>query len=87
MKKEFKQKWIDELRSGKYKQCFGVIKMRSLCGDGHSFCALGVLKESVDSQSDYIHCLSEMEYCKIVELNDKFSQNFNQIADYIEANF
>lgn len=41
MKAELKQKWVDALRSGKYKQCESNLHSREL-----GFCCLGVLAET-----------------------------------------
>lgn len=43
MNKEFKQKWIDALRTGKYQQGRGVLRT-----DNNCFCCLGVLCDLVD---------------------------------------
>lgn len=45
MKKDIKQKWIDALKSGRYKQGQGRLKS---CND--EFCCLGVLCDSIDSE-------------------------------------
>jgi hypothetical protein len=42
MNKEYKQKWIDALRSGKYKQGKGCLR------SGDNYCCLGVLCDIVD---------------------------------------
>jgi len=41
--KTLKQRWIEALRSGRYKQCHGVLRR------GDRFCALGVLADVEDS--------------------------------------
>lgn len=43
MERKLKQKWIDALRSGKYKQGKGRMKRKR--PDGYRFCCLGVLED------------------------------------------
>lgn len=43
MKKDIAQKWVEALRSGKYRQGAGVLRQESAKGD--LFCCLGVLCE------------------------------------------
>lgn len=38
MNKRIKQLWIDELRSGKYKQCYSTLK-----NNNNEFCVIGIL--------------------------------------------
>lgn len=40
MKKEIKKKWVDALRSGKYRKTLGQLR-----SDRNCFCALGVLQD------------------------------------------
>jgi|LakMenE01Jun11ns_1017448.scaffolds.fasta_scaffold9843616_2 hypothetical protein len=42
MEKALKEKWLEALRSGQYKQTIGVLKMQSENGDCR-YCCLGVL--------------------------------------------
>lgn len=61
MKKNIAKKWIDALRSGKYKQIKGALK-RAKDNQIESFCALGVLcdlyqkdhKEKLEEQNSHI---------------------------------
>lgn len=99
MNPKLKAKWIEALRSGKYKQTTKVLK------DKKGYCCLGVLRELIDPGSDdadeNAQALSE-DMCEIAglerytykpanvqnivsKMNDD-GQNFLQIADYIEAN-
>lgn len=110
MNREWKKKWIETLRSGKYKQ--GQRELRN----GDHFCCLGVLCDLVDSTgwepaqegfgyyyqgthkdgtpharsgflTDNVAAetgLSRDDQERLVELNDRKSFNFNEIAQYIE---
>ena len=54
MKPSWKEKWVNALRSGKYKQTRGNLQ------DGDGFCCLGVLCDLVDSEA-----WEEVELCSI----------------------
>jgi hypothetical protein len=45
MNKEYKQKWVEALRSGEYKQGKGVLRSKS-----DEYCCLGVLCDIVDPE-------------------------------------
>lgn len=49
MPKEMKQRWVDALRSGKYKQAQGALEK-----DG-GYCCLGVLQMVVDRKVETLH--------------------------------
>lgn len=53
MNKELKAKWVNALRSGKYKQCQGVLRKKE--GRTKSYCCLGVLREIMEPGSDDVH--------------------------------
>ena len=99
-----KNKWVEALRSGKYKQ--GTGKLRK-CDD--TFCCLGVLIDVTKPNSwekreedDFFHLedfwygtlppemASELDLVhsesQLMAMNDHMGYNFNQIADWIEAN-
>lgn len=95
--REFKEKWVNALVSGKYQQIDQV-----LC-DEYGFCAIGVAlvaagnvppSELVDVPNinkDMINTynLPFISDCDpildwIIELNDNEGQDFNQIAEFIE---
>ncbi len=101
MNPEYKQKWIEALRSGKYKQC------KETLFDGVGYCCLGVLCEiggltrNESIYSDEIGYKSEgelsishlnrfglhgSEQSHLIDMNDDCNKNFLEIADYIEAN-
>ena len=100
MNKEIKQKWIEALRSGKYKQTRGKLK-----GRNGAFCCLGVL---CDIQGGKWECAKNkylldgfyssippkklnagiFNYAPLVDRNDGLeggrAHSFSEIADYIE---
>lgn len=90
MDKILKQKWVDALRSGEFKQLTpgGAHWKR---GDKH--CCLGVLGELLGehermkehSFSRVLRDLSALEdwYDPLIEMNDS-GKSFAEIADYIE---
>jgi hypothetical protein len=49
MDKEIKGKWVEALRSGKYKQCQGILKRND------EYCCLGVLCDIVDPEWTLTH--------------------------------
>ena len=97
---EHTQKWLDALRSGKYKQGFGGLNRKG------EFCCLGVACD-VHSPDAWIDCgnyhghtfgagtmnakglvafgMTETESSKLICLNDNGDSNFPEIADAIEA--
>ncbi len=101
MDKLYKEKWIDALRSGKYKQTRFELKTF----DNH-FCAVGVLCDIyykdkwiinlIDQSSyaileeDYDTMMNNLnfninELITIIEMNDQYL-SFDKIANYIEEN-
>lgn len=86
MDAELKTKWIAALRSGKYRQGTGQLFKNST--DEH--CCLGVLCRAAGTAVTYqaVH-QSGVPYetqRRLEDLNDTDKRNFQQIADYIEAN-
>lgn len=99
MNKEIKAKWVEALRSGKYKQ--GKSRLRTRTG----YCCLGVLcsvlkarnwadgsaalPRLVQQQAGLSSGLPEIKYkgetTHLAYLNDGEGLDFNQIADLIEA--
>lgn len=84
--KEFATKWVEALRSGKYKQTKGNYI------DGECFCAVGlgfkinnweVMPGHIQFMDRVIKIGLE---CKIMELNDEFNYEFPEIAAWIEQN-
>lgn len=97
MNQEIKQKWIEALRSGKYKQGKYHLKIVDESGE-ESFCCLGVLASlfgPVEPYQVYLApnlqnetCLQKINQHKLSYMNDGSSDreySFLQIADYIEA--
>ncbi len=92
---ELKAKWVEALRSGKYRQ--GREQLR----DHDTYCCLGVLADvrgykwperdvDVPGNNDYCpeqvaDALSETEATELALMNDE-GQSFAEIADYIEQN-
>lgn len=101
MDADIKKKWIEALRSGKYKQGIGFLN------NNGKYCCLGVLCEAmgvvgdptVDGIVGYGGCfkvlnpdvlrksgLRHVECDDLIEMNDTERQPFTKIADYIEEN-
>lgn len=90
MDKELAVKWIEALRSGKYKQG------RSRLKHSGRYCCLGVLCEVAGytpKRHDVDLCLTPLseKLPKSIEsdciyMNDSKRKSFAEIADYIEAN-
>lgn len=102
MNPEWKAKWIEALRSGKFRQGRG-----DLCSDDGAMCCLGVLRHIHDPKDTGSDCgwgeflntdqmglfeLSWREANLLTAMNDGSGpwagrrQTFDQIADYIEEN-
>lgn len=94
MDPELKAKWVEALRSGRYKQG------RRCLGDGEYapyYCCLGVLNKVAglglpgneaflrQEGGDYLVLPFEVQR-KLVRLNDMRQLPFSEIADYIEEN-
>lgn len=95
MNRKLRDKWIRALRSGKYKQVTGWLKRPK----SNDYCCLGVLCnvagetrgiESYRSLTSFNKLkkfkLSEGEEEELVNMNDTTGNDFNSIADWIEAN-
>lgn len=98
MNKEIKEKWLEALRSGEYKQ--GREHLRD---ESNQFCCLGVLCDIVDpkgwtdafsfrgsSGEPRTEDCEELEITEfvtdLVNMNDADEESFAQIADWIEVN-
>jgi hypothetical protein len=100
MKKRFKRKWVEALRSGEYEQASGFLKV----GDG--YCCLGVLRDLINPRSRAadsewsVLCARhaalvglpkfdsddpESPQKVLIDMNDN-GDSFVDIADWIEAN-
>jgi hypothetical protein len=74
MNSDLRQRWIDALRSGNYRQIFGWTN------DGaNGRCAIGVLQEITWPLS-----LTEKEFAHVVNLNDVNRWTFDAIASWLE---
>ena len=94
MKPELKQKWVEALRSGKYKQC-----VNELYDGVDKFCALGLLGY-IDGQQPWVERGAELppswyiteigmtveQREQVIEQNDQFMKSFPEIAEFIERN-
>lgn len=95
MNKEYKDKWLVALRSGKYSQGHGA-----LLSESGQYCCLGVLVDIAGEMGNHYKqqgCLhpaltkaTELplkQQDMLVDMNDVHGKSFDEIADYIEANF
>ena len=99
MNAELKAKWVEALRSGRYKQGRGFLRNAN-----DEFCCLGVLCDVVDS-SKWMHPAKDkaqfwdglrlsvpdnigltFSQSSYAGLNDIQMKSFNEIADFVEAN-
>lgn len=89
MNQEIKAKWVEALRSGRYKQGRGVLRQ------GNEFCCLGVLADIMDGTVPLGQAFINPALChradldpndqdQLVALNDSEREPFDVIADYIE---
>ena len=86
MDKNFKTKWVEALRSGKYNKGIG-----NLYQDGR-YCCIGVayllfdpaFNICVTSEAAKIIGLEPNERDVLVDMNDYQDKSFAEIADYIE---
>ena len=99
MNPELKQKWLEALRSGKYKQGTGLLRSKE-----NYFCCLGVLCDIIDNKKweitnsgDYCYekstvaptsssIIREGAIGHLMTLNDEAKSSFAEIADWIEGN-
>lgn len=86
MDAQLKAKWVEALRSGKYRQGRSTLKHSG------SFCCLGVLCDvadiAVDDADVAYPALEKLTggYGEFVKLNDIDEKTFPEIADFIEVN-
>lgn len=89
MDTELKLKWVEALRSGKYKQG----KQRFKSADD-TYCCLGVLADVAgvlkgnEGLAGFVetHPITSSQEFKFWRMNDTEKKSFAEIADYIEAN-
>jgi hypothetical protein len=91
MKAKFKAKWLKALRSGKYEQGFGSLRLHK-----ENYCCLGVLLHCVSPRSRLLDTrgtlderldefgLTEKQQERLIDLNDDERRTFESIANYIE---
>lgn len=98
MDTELKQRWVEALRSDKYKQ--GRKRLRNPDYQDE-FCCLGVLADLIDPEAwhghlwytEYLGCETSLPLDilprgvqnQLMLMNDRPSSSFTEIADYIEA--
>lgn len=110
MNPEVKQRWLDALRSGKYKQGKRYLRAASKQNhDSYAYCCLGVLCDLMnpkgwrgslftwsspadqkigylpDSLGRELGLPHELQ-CSLAQMNDSDEADFNEIAEWIEAN-
>lgn len=95
MDKDIKEKWVNALRSGEYKQAHRSLRVVQPDG-GYAHCCLGVLMELTPEEGTFMNyaklghlvndpgCGGAMKV--LIEMNDTEKRSFKQIADHIEAN-
>jgi hypothetical protein len=98
MNAEWKEKWLEALRSGDYSQCKGVMRKEPTdsTAQGPSFCCLGVLRDLIDPDArtgvghEYLAAphadlvgITVKDQFRLSELNDD-GCTFPQIAKVIE---
>lgn len=89
-----KAKWLEALRSRKYKQGTGTLKR--LVNGSEQYCCLGVLCEVAEIKSYHTGTIDDANKVKIglsgsaqnelIDRNDFREQKFYQIARWIERN-
>lgn len=98
MNPEIKQKWVEALRSGRYKQEKGALLVQASGGAG--YCCMGVLCEIVDGlppfKGQVFPTETTWKTCGGLELmglentlslmNDQEGKTFPEIAQWIEEN-
>lgn len=77
MQPELKQKWIEALRSGKYKQGVGVLRSAT-----DKFCCLGVLCDITDNNSWKLNSYAGYYYFKDRGYYLYGSLNYDQVKDF-----
>lgn len=94
--KEFKEKWVNALRSGEYKQGKNALHNQFF----GTYCCLGVAEDILKIKSASTACLvgdgfpeairgaasSNDLVALLTNMNDNQGKSFSEIADYIEAN-
>lgn len=76
--------WIEALRSGRYKQCSGVLV------GCNGYCCLGVYNAIHNENNNYTattELLGSKDVNTFIDLNDDMQLPFPKIADYIEQNY
>jgi len=91
MNQEVKAKWVEALRSGKYKQGRKTLKHAG------RYCCLGVLCEVAGEPIERFHNNLNNPFMErvgfpwgqhgvLIEMNDTKKKSFAEIADYVEQN-
>lgn len=101
MNAEFKAKWVEALRSGKYRQTQQALREKN------AYCCLGVACDisgfGVWDDDRFLHeegnntgylptglrermGLEQLQESSLITMNDDEGKTFAEIADYIEAN-
>jgi hypothetical protein len=92
MFKAVRDRWIADLRSGKFKQGKGYLRIQA-SDNSYAHCCLGVLaSQFADSpyglyeKDGLTRFGGEIEQSTFTRMNDKLGYSFEEIADYIEEN-
>lgn len=91
--KEQKRRWVEALRSGKWKQAYRRI-MRKQKDGTRAYCCLGVARELFDLPHHHkgmsgglpFEFLHYSHQAKLIAMNDEERADFPRIADWIEEN-
>lgn len=75
MKKSIKKKWIDALKSGKYRQAEGALRVKN------RFCCLGVLCDLYKKEHPSAHWLPDGSFQ--VKYKDKNKYNYEEEKNYL----
>jgi hypothetical protein len=88
MSPELKAKWVEALRSGKFKQCRGGLVEGGFSAPD-AYCCLGVLW-AIEGKPDSLTILWNTTVGDskqtLINMNDKEGKSFVEIADWIDAN-
>ena len=94
MNKQLKSKWVKALRSGKYKQGFGMLKQRSDTAHRPEYCCLGVLRElmpvayqETSSTNNGGGCTLHKSQLQLADISYKVQDNLVSMNDSCRSTF
>lgn len=97
MTPDLKRRWLEALRSGKYKKAREELIRHNALGTPSGYCCLGVLTEIEDLGPSYHYAsvlsprqlllagMSGSQQSDLTKLNDQ-TGGWNKVCDYIEKN-